>query len=84
MTVRTLCRSADFVVRAHALTALARLGSSDDAGVLRDALGDESSWVAIHAATGLKEAGHLTLLRSLAGSDHPRAEPARQVLSDVA
>ena len=83
-TVRKLCRAEDFVVRAHALTALARLGSSDDAEVLRDALGDESSWVAIHAATGLKEAGHLTLLRNLAGSEDPRAELARQVLSDVA
>ena len=81
--VRALCRSPEFVVRAHALTALARLGSSDDASTLREAFDDESSWVAIHAATGLREAGHLTLLREVAASDHPRAELARQVLSEA-
>jgi HEAT repeat protein len=82
--VRALCRSEDFVVRAHALTALARLGTPEDVSILRMALDDESSWVAIHAATGLKVAGHLTQLRKLAASDHPRAELARQVLSEAA
>ena len=80
---RVLTRSDDFVVRAHALTALARLGAAEDAPRLRAALDDPSSWVAIHAANGLKIAGHLTQLRELAASDHPRAELARQVLSEA-
>lgn len=81
---RALCGSSDFVVRAHALTALARLGVPEDSAVLMSAIDDESSWVAIHAVNGLKVAGHLAQLRELAASDHPRAELARQVLSEAA
>ncbi len=81
---RALCGSSDFVVRAHALTALARLGEPEDAGILIEAIDDESSWVALHAVNGLKLAGHLSQLRELADSEHPRSELARQVLSEAA
>lgn len=80
--VRKLCDSPDFVVRAHAFRAIGRLAPLKEAKLLRGAFEDPSSWVAIQAAEGLKEGGGLDLLRDIATSDHPRANLARQVLTE--
>jgi HEAT repeat protein len=75
-------RSADFVVRAHAVTALAELGESEDQQILESALDDPSSWVALRAAKGLAKLGRISFLRELAASSHDRATLARQVLAE--
>lgn len=54
---RALCASPDFGIRAHAVSALASLGNARDIQQLRRFFEDASSWVAIHAAWALKEAG---------------------------
>ena len=79
--LRELCNSPDFVIRAHAVSALASLGNARDIQQLRRFFEDPSSWVAIHAAWALKEGGG-EVLRELVASHHPRAKLALQVLSE--
>ncbi len=78
--VRTLASSPDPAVRAQAISTLARLGAPEDFSRVRSALDDESNWVAIHAAQGLKDLGKTDVLAMLAGTEHPRAIAAREVL----
>lgn len=78
--IRTRTSSTDFVVRAHALSALGILGGTAEVPVLAPAVEDPSPWVAIHAARGLHAAGADETLESMARSEHPRATLARQVL----
>ena len=80
--IKKLCNSSDFVVRAHAFRAIGRLAPEEESQRLRAALEDDSSWVAIQAAHGLREGGALDILRDIAMSDHPRADLARQVLTE--
>ncbi len=80
--IRPLVASPDFVVRAHAITALAALGSVDDAPTLREAFWDSSPWVALRAAKGLLELGKAAILIELAGVPESRALLARQVLAE--
>ncbi|MFH1740474.1 MAG: HEAT repeat domain-containing protein [bacterium] len=81
-SVRRLCGSSDFVVRAHAVRALGSLGGAEDYDNVLQAFEDPSQWVAIHAAWALKDVGGLDDLKEIAGSDHPRADLARQVLTE--
>lgn len=82
--VRQLCDSSDFVVRANALKVLGYLARlPQDISILKAAIDDSSSWVAIQAAQGLKESGSLDILRDIAMSDHPRANLAQQVLTEA-
>jgi len=80
--LRELCNSPDFVIRAHAVSALASLGNPRDIQQLRRFFEDPSSWVAIHAAWAIKEQGGEQVLRELVASHHPRAKLALQVLSE--
>lgn len=80
--LRELCYSPDFVIRAHAVSALASLGNARDIQQLRRFFDDPSSWVAIHAAWALKEKGGEGVLRELVASRHPRAKLALQVLAE--
>ena len=80
--VRQLCRSRDFVIRIHALTALGQLGHAEDIPVLREALDDQSPWVARHAADGIRNLGGTEVLRQIAESDHPRSGLAREMLAE--
>lgn len=80
--VRTRCASPDFRIRSAALLALGTLGDEEDRMRLLGAMSDPSPWVAIRAGQGLWEAGGAPLLRDLANSDHPRADLARQILTD--
>lgn len=81
--VRARASSNDFVIRAHALSALGTLAGEDELELLEDAMEDPSPWVAIHAAEGLHTAGADAALESFARSGHPRAELARQVLLEA-
>jgi HEAT repeat protein len=78
--VRDLCRAPEPVVRIHAVSALAALGGRTEEDALQAAFFDESHWVAIRAARGLREAGHADVLEDLAASPHARADLARQIL----
>lgn len=80
--VRALVDSADFVVRAQAISALGRLGRPEDLAPLRQAFEDSSPWVALHAARGLRHLDRGATLRAIARSDHPRASFARQILAE--
>lgn len=78
--VRQLLRSPDHAVRARAVSTLARIGTSEDVAHIRAALDDESNWVVIHAARGLKETGRMDLLAEVAESESPGAIAAQEML----
>ncbi len=80
VAVRRLLSSDDPAIRARAVTTLARIGSPEDVQHLQTALDDANNWVVIHAAEGLAELGRRDILEAAAGSDHPRALAAREVL----
>jgi len=81
---RARLRDGDAVVRAMATRAVGALGGSADLADLRRALDDPSPWVAIEGANGLGSAGGEDVLRDVAGSTHPRAVLAQQVLRSAA
>lgn len=60
--VRELCGAADPIIRAQAVTCLARLGEAADVAELERALGDLSPWVVLNATRALR--------------DHPKPAPA--------
>ncbi len=80
--VRRLCRTDDFVVRASAFGALGHLGSRADLSLLRSGIDDESPWVALQAARGLKEAGGEQLLEELVADDRGHSTLAREILAE--
>ena len=82
--VRSLYSSHDFVIRAHAVGAIGRLGGQVDVEILKKAFEDGSMWVAIQAAIGLRELGAENVLKDIIGSNHPRSKLAEQVLSEAA
>ncbi len=82
--VRPFCTAPDPVVRIHAVSALAALGGAAETPLLRAAFDDDSHWVAIRAAQGLLSVGEAGTLRTLAASEHARADLARQMLSETA
>lgn len=76
-------RSDDPVIRGAAIQALGELGTAQHGDVARAALDDDSSWVTFHAAHALGALGRTDVLGELAGSRHPRAVLARQVLREL-
>ncbi|RMF10236.1 MAG: hypothetical protein D6762_01920 [Candidatus Neomarinimicrobiota bacterium] len=81
--VRQLLDSDHFILRAHAISALAALGDERDFPRLEAALNDNSNWVAIHAARALKALGGEAILEKISHSAHPRAMMARQQLREL-
>ena len=71
-----------FAVRSYALKALRVLGSSSDIPLILQALQDESPWVALEAARGLRELGAVEPLRELARTEGPRSLVALEVISE--
>lgn len=80
--VRAHADSSDEAVRIRAYDTLSRVGVPVDADRLREGLEDSSTWVALHAARGLKQAGYGEVLHEVATSNHPRASVAQQVLAE--
>jgi HEAT repeat protein len=80
--VRALLRSPDLILRINALAVLGRIGEETDMEDLQRGLEDPSPWVAIQAATGLRDRGKVEVLQAWARKPHPRADLARQMLED--
>lgn len=80
--VRPLVESADDLLRAEAVAALAALGGTDEVHLLEERLDDASAWVALQAARGLLGLGEHALLRRVSESDRHGALVALQVLSE--
>lgn len=78
--VRPLLGHKDFVIRAHAATALGRIGTAADSGALSLAVADESPWVAIHAASALRHLGQFETLRKLSYAADASGEAALEAL----
>ncbi len=78
--VRAACAAPSYFVRAAALSALGRVGGPSDEAFLRDFFDTPNAWVAVHAAEALKAIGATTFLGAIAGSTHPRAALAQQVM----
>lgn len=78
--LRTISDADDEVVRAQALHALGVLGGAAELPLLFAGMDDPSPWAALHAARGVRDAGGVELLEEIAGSDHPQARLAGQVL----
>lgn len=82
--IREATRSEDTVVRAVAMKALAGIASERTEEALKAGMNDESRWVAISAARGLRKAGREDLLLRATSPDDPRAHLVRQVLGEEA
>lgn len=81
-TILAMAESDDPVIRATATSALGAVGGEAEAAVLLERLDDDSFWVSLEAARGLKGLGHTERLEQLAGSDDPRSLLAQQVLAE--
>jgi HEAT repeat protein len=81
-SVIPLLDSPRFPVRSSALKALQAVGDSSDAPRFVQALEDESPWVVLEGARGLKALGALEPLRELSGGSGPRSAMAREVISE--
>ena len=81
--IRKLCERNDPVILSNAVRILTQISTDDNEACYKKAMDNPSIWVVINASWGLKEAGKLDILRKYAYSDHPRAELARQVLTEV-
>lgn len=82
--IRSRSASEDLFVRAQALSAMGRLGDERDLPVLIAGMDDDSPWVALHAARGVREAGGRGVLFELAQSDLDYSVLAGQVLYEEA
>lgn len=80
--IRKKCHSEDFVIRLHAIKALAQLGNLEDQALLETLMLDPSQWIAYQAAFALKKTSNFDSLMRIAHSDHERAALAEQVLYD--
>jgi HEAT repeat protein len=74
--------SLHFPVRSYALRALRTLRVSEDLPLFLRALEDESPWVAMEAARGMRDLGATAHLQALALSDEPRSALALQVMAE--
>lgn len=81
--VHAATASPDAAVRAHAVTALGRLGGAADVPRLLAAMEDPSDWVAIRAAHALRSLDALPLLSDVARREGPRAALVREILAEA-
>jgi HEAT repeat protein len=79
--VRVLCESEDDVIKAQAFYALGSLGDTHDIERLKNGMEDQSPWVNLHAAMGLKEIGASSILQEMVDSNHPKKNLALQALT---
>jgi HEAT repeat protein len=77
-----MLNSPHFPVRSYALKALGAVGTGEDLPEFVEALKDESPWVALEAARGLRALGGSEILEKLALSGGPRSPLALQVMSE--
>lgn len=82
--VRPLLAHGNSVVRAHAAIVLGKVGDASDGLALAQAVGDESPWVAIYAATALRRLGQDATLRMLADAPQANGEAALEALQEAA
>ncbi len=82
--VRRQAGSSDEVIRAAALGALGSVGDESDFRLLAARIEDDSAWVALEAARGLRELGARDVLSQIAAGDDGEAILARQVLLEGA
>lgn len=80
--VRPYCASPEYLLRLHAVGALATLGDEGDVALVRAALDDASQWVALRAARALLEMGARDVLAAVAAEGHPLGDLARQLLEE--
>ncbi len=78
----SLVHSPEEIIRIHALSALGSVGLKSDNAILKTALDDPSSWVALQAASALNQISGESVLIDIAESDHPRASVAQQILAE--
>lgn len=81
--VRDLINHPDFVIRARAVSALGRIGSSYDARIAVPLLADDSAWVAINAAQALRRLGRSDILQGVAQGDDSAAKTAAEILMEA-
>lgn len=74
--------SADDMLRAQAFRALGSIGDERDLERLVRGMKDDSPWVALHAARGVREAGGRAALEELEATDPDLAALAGQVLAE--
>lgn len=82
--VRPLLAHENSVVRANAAIVLGKVGDASDGLALAKAVGDESPWVAIYAATALRRLGQDATLRTLSSAPDTNAEAALEALQEAA
>ena len=72
----------DFPIRAQALRALRAVGSPEDLSLFSEGMKDESPWVAMEAARGMRFLGGMQELQAMAASPGSRSVLAQQVLAE--
>lgn len=77
---RMHCCAENPAVRGHAIRALSRLGGPGEVHLLEQALEDDTLWVVMYAAEGLREMGRTDILERLADSGGPQAQAAREAI----
>jgi HEAT repeat protein len=82
--VRPLLEHDNSVVRAHAATVLGKIGIAADGVALAAAVSDESPWVAIRAATALRQLGQIDTLHDLSRSGDISSVAALEALAEGA
>ncbi len=80
--VRPLVDSGDPVVRAASVSAVGSLGARSEVAILQSKLDDDSFWVSLEAARGLRALGEAATLERVAAAGGPSATLARQVLTE--
>lgn len=81
--VQPFCRASSDAVRVNAVRTLRHLCVQEDRPLFIEALNDPNPWVARQAAQALKLLGDTATLEELAGSGHPRALLAREILAGM-
>lgn len=74
--------SDDQMLRGQAFRALGSIGDGRDLELLVSGMDDDSPWVALHAARGVREAGGRSALEELEATDPSLAALAGQVLAE--
>jgi hypothetical protein len=78
--VRRVARSAHSAVRSAAIATLGMLGDASDIPLIERTLSDESPWVALNAASAMREVGASDRLEEIVMMDLPGAHAARELL----